>query len=202
MTVAAPLLVGVSIPELLTVPMLEGLTDHVTALLKLPMPFTVEAQVEVCVVKMAVGEQVTKTEVIVGAALTVISAVPDWVLSWTDVAITVAVPVVAGVKTPALLTVPTPDGLTDQLTEFEKLPVPRTVAEHVDVWVAYIEPEEQTTETEVTVTGTFTTTDAEPDLVESCADVAATLAIPAPLGVNTPADVIMPPVAVQVTPDA
>jgi hypothetical protein len=39
----------------------------------------------------------------------------------------------------------------------------------------------------------------EPDLVVSCAEVAVIVAVPAPDGVNTPADVIVPFVAVQVT---
>jgi hypothetical protein len=45
--VALPVVVGVKTPVLLTEPMLEGLRDQVTALLKLPVPFTVAAQAEV-----------------------------------------------------------------------------------------------------------------------------------------------------------
>jgi hypothetical protein len=41
----------------------------------------------------------------------------------------------------------------------------------------------------------------EPDLVVSCVDVAVTVAVPAAEGVNTPAEVIVPPVADQVTPE-
>jgi hypothetical protein len=37
----------VKTPALLTVPILDGLTDQVTELLKLPVPFTVGVQVEV-----------------------------------------------------------------------------------------------------------------------------------------------------------
>ena len=48
-------------------------------------------------------------------------------------AVTVAVPAAAGVKTPGLLTLPILDGLTDQLTELLKLPVPDTVGVQVDV---------------------------------------------------------------------
>lgn len=51
------------------------------------------------------------------------------------------------------------------------------------------------------VGATDTVTVAEPDLVESSVEVAVTLAVPVPDGVNTPADVIAPPVAVHVTPE-
>jgi len=44
-----------------------------------------------------------------------------------------------------------------------------------------------------------TTTLLEPDLVASCVEVAVTMAVPVPLGVKTPAAVITPPVADQVT---
>ena len=46
-TVAVPAPVGVNTPALLTVPMLVGLTDHVTEELKLPVPFTVGVQADV-----------------------------------------------------------------------------------------------------------------------------------------------------------
>ena len=58
---------------------------------------------------------------------------PDLVVSCVDVAITVAVPVAAGVKMPAVLTAPILDGLTDQVTELLKLPVPFTVGVQVEV---------------------------------------------------------------------
>jgi hypothetical protein len=45
--VAVPAPVGVNTPALLTVPMLVGLTDHVTEELKLPVPFTVGVQADV-----------------------------------------------------------------------------------------------------------------------------------------------------------
>ena len=45
--VAVPVVVGVKTPVLFTEPMLEGLRDQVTALLKLPVPFTVAVQAEV-----------------------------------------------------------------------------------------------------------------------------------------------------------
>jgi hypothetical protein len=49
------------------------------------------------------------------------------------------------------------------------------------------------------VFGWETATVAEPDFVESSVDVAVTVAFPATVAVNTPADVIVPPVADQVT---
>jgi hypothetical protein len=69
----------------------------------------------------------------VGNGFTVTVAVPDWVVSWVDVAFTVAVPVVTGVKTPVLLTAPILDGLTDQVTALLKLPVPFMVGVQVEV---------------------------------------------------------------------
>jgi hypothetical protein len=45
--VAVPALLGVKTPELLTVPILVGLTDHVTAWLGFPVPVTFAAQVDV-----------------------------------------------------------------------------------------------------------------------------------------------------------
>jgi hypothetical protein len=45
--VAVPALLGVKMPELVTVPMLDGLTDHVTAWLGFPVPVTVAAQADV-----------------------------------------------------------------------------------------------------------------------------------------------------------
>jgi hypothetical protein len=62
-----------------------------------------------------------------------------------------------------------------------------------------MEAGEQTTETEVIVLGTVIVTVAEPDLVESSVEVAVTVTVPAAKGVNTPAEVIAPSVADQVT---
>ena len=50
----------------------------------------------------------------------------------------------------------------------------------------------QTTVTEVIVTGTVAFTVADPDLVESCVDVAVMVAVPAPAGVKTPAGLTAP----------
>lgn len=128
-------------------------------------------------------------------------AEPDFVVSCVDVALTVAVPDAAGVKTPEPSTAPMPVGLTDHVTDVLKLPVPATVAEHADVCVVKMEDGEQATDTEVIAGGKTTVTVAEPDLEESSVDVAVIVADPAPDGVNTPADVTDPPVAVQFTPE-
>jgi hypothetical protein len=92
--------VTVALPALLIAPILVGLTDQVTDVLKLPVPVTVGVQDEVCVVRMEAGEQATDTEVIVGWAVTVTGAEPDFVESSVDVAVIVAVPAAEGVNTP------------------------------------------------------------------------------------------------------
>ena len=79
------------------------------------------------------GEHNTATEVIVGGVVTVTVADPDFEVSWVEVAVMLAVPVVAGVKSPLLFIVPIPDGLTDHVIELLKLPVPITVGVQVEV---------------------------------------------------------------------
>jgi hypothetical protein len=69
----------------------------------------------------------------VPTTVTAILAEPDRVESWTDVAVMVAVPADAGVKTPELLTLPMLVGLTDHVTVLLKLPLPVTVGVQVDV---------------------------------------------------------------------
>jgi hypothetical protein len=49
--------------------------------------------------------------------------------------------------------------------------------------------------------GGVTVTLALPDLVVSSVEVAVMVAVPVAVGVNTPADVMVPPVAVQLTPE-
>lgn len=60
-TVAVPADIGVKTPALLTVPAAAGLTDHVTDVLKLPVPVTVAEQAEVPPVEIVAGEQTTAT---------------------------------------------------------------------------------------------------------------------------------------------
>jgi hypothetical protein len=58
---------------------------------------------------------------------------------------------------------------------------------------------EQSTETEVMAGVAVTVTGADPDLVESCVEVAVMVAVPAAVGVKTPDELIVPSVAAQVT---
>ncbi|HEV2487589.1 MAG TPA: hypothetical protein VGT08_18860 [Terracidiphilus sp.] len=190
--VAVPVAAGVKTPALLTVPILVGLTDQATDVLKLPVPETLAVQVDVCEDRMEVGEQDTDTDVIVDPAVTVTVAEPNLVVSCVDVAVIVAVPVATGVKTPALLTVPIFVGLTDHVTAELKLPVPVTLAVHAEVCVVRIAVGTHATETDVIVDGRVTVMIAEPNLVVSCVDVAVMVAVPAPAGVKTPAPLTVP----------
>jgi hypothetical protein len=194
--VAAPAPAGVKVPDELMVP---PVAAQVTAELNTPVPCTVAVQVDVCVIRMADGVQSTETEVIAGVTVTetATSADPDSVASWVEVAVMVAVPVPAGVKTPDELIVPP---VAAQVTAELNAPVPCTVAVQVDVCVIRMAAGEQSTETEV-IAGCWplTATVALPDLVESCVEVAVTVAMPAAEGVKEPDESIVPPVAAQVT---
>jgi hypothetical protein len=79
------------------------------------------------------GDKLTTvgTGLLVAATTTVVG--PDFVASCCEVAVIVAVPVVAGVKMPALVILPMFVGLTDQLTELLYAPVPTTLAVQVEV---------------------------------------------------------------------
>lgn len=111
--IADPAAVGVNIPEEVIVPLV---ADHVTPVLYVPVPVTVAVHVEVCVVRMDAGEQLTETKLTVTGAVTVTVVVPDFVESWAEVAVMVAVPAPAGVNMPAALIVPILVGLTDHVT--------------------------------------------------------------------------------------
>lgn len=77
-----PAAAGVNTPALLTEPAVVGLTDHVAAVLKLPVPVTLALQVDVCEVRIEEGAQVTVTEVMVLEELfTVTVADPNLVVS-------------------------------------------------------------------------------------------------------------------------
>jgi hypothetical protein len=108
----------------------------------------------------------------------------------------VAVPAPDGVKTPDELIVPF---VAVQATVVLKLPVPATLGAQVDVWVIWMDPGVQVTETDVIDEDAFTATVADPSLEVSCVDVAVTVATPDPFDVNKPAAVTVPFVAVQVT---
>ena len=82
------------------------------------------------------------------------------------------------------------------------MPVPDTVAAHVDVCPVAMDAGDAETVIPVTVKEEdVTVMFAEPDMFvyPACAELAVHVAVPAPDGVNTPAGVIAPPVAVQVT---
>jgi hypothetical protein len=68
-----------------------------------------------------------------GGTVTFTVAEPLFEASAVEVAVIEAMPVVAGMNTPLLLTAPMLDGLTDQVTELLKAPVPATLALHEDV---------------------------------------------------------------------
>jgi hypothetical protein len=162
----------------------------------------VAVRVAVLLLKMVKGATV-KLLMVGKLRYTVTGALPYLVASSVEIAVMVTPPaaVAAGVKMPELLTVPMTVGLTDQVTVVLKLPVPVTVGMHVDVCVVRMAIGEQTAETDVIVGGTATATAAEPNLVLSSVDVAVIVAVPATEGVNTPAEVITPPDADQVTPE-
>lgn len=79
--------------------------------------------------------------------------------------------------------------------------MPVTVAAQVEVCAAVIEEGVAVTVIPVTVGGTVTEIAAVPEtfVYPACAEFAVHVAAPVPDGVNTPAAVIVPPVAVQVT---
>ena len=112
--VAVPVTAGVNTPEDVIVPF-----DAAQEIAELydPVPCTVAVQLDVCVVRIAGGVQITDTEVMVDCAATETVALPDLVESCVEVAVMVAVPAPDGVKTPALLTVPMLVGLTDHVTD-------------------------------------------------------------------------------------
>jgi len=123
---AVPTVVGLKIPAALMLPMLVGLTDQLTALLKFPVPVIEGVQLVVWLVVTEVGVQATEIEVIVFGTADVTVALPNFVGSWVEVAVIVAVPAARGVNTPAGLTFPRVDGVSDQFTLLLKAPAPVT----------------------------------------------------------------------------
>ena len=116
-------------------------------------------------------------------------AVPALVVSCVDVAVITAVPSTFGVNIPEDVIVPS---VAPQVTAELYDPVPCTVAVHEDVSVFRMDAGEQFTEIEVIVDGAVTATVAEPDLVESCVEVAMMVAVPAAVGVKAPVRLIVP----------
>jgi hypothetical protein len=136
-----------------------------------------------------------------GAFVTLMDAEPEKFVNpaCVDVALQVPVPVPDGVKTPPWVMVPP---VAVHVTPELNAPVPLTVATQVEVCELFMVDGLATTAIPVTVTGTtvdVTIMDAEPDFVLSCVEVALQVPVPVPDGVNTPACVIVPPVADHVT---
>lgn len=184
---------GVNTPAAVTVP---PVADHVTAVLKLPVPVRFALHVEVCVIRIALGAHVTVTAETLDAVPTETVAVPDFVVSWTEVAVIVALPAAAGVYTPPAVIVPL---VADHVTALLKFPVPETAAVHAEVWLGKIETGLHVTVTDETAEDVLTATLAVATLLVSCVEVAVMVAVPPPDGVNNPAGVIVPLVAAQLT---
>ena len=117
----------------------------------MPVPLTLAEHALLCCVVMVVGRHKTLTEVMVPDSPTFTVVLPDFVVSCVDVAVMVATPAEAGVKTPVLLILPMLVGLTAQVTEVPKTSEPETVAEQAAVWFVWMAPGEQVTETAVTI---------------------------------------------------
>lgn len=82
------------------------------------------------------------------------------------------------------------------------MPVPETVAAHVEVCPVVMDAGVAVTATEVTVKGAAVIAMlAEPETLvyPACAELAMHVPVPVPVGVKTPPCVMVPPVAVQVT---
>jgi hypothetical protein len=197
--VPVPVPEGVNTPPCVMVP---PVAVHVTPVLKAPVPFTVATQVDVCEVVMLTGLAMTEMLVTDGGGLvTVMFAEPEIFVKpdCAEVAMHFPVPVPDGVKTPPCVIVPP---VAVQVTALLKVPVPVTVATHVDVFVVSIEAGVATTEIPVTLMGTVAEPmlmDALPDLLGSSVEVAVHIPVPVPEGVNTPACVMVPPEADHVT---
>lgn len=188
--------------EALSVPPPDGLTLRFTVFVNAPVPVTVGVQLAVCVVLMLVGVHVSVTPVtLADAAVTAMFAEPEMFVNpvTTEVAVHVPVPAPDGVNTPFdVIVPPVAVHVTAELYD----PVPDTVAEHCDVCPVLIEVGNALTAIDVMVAvGLDTAIVAEPEIFVNPAtvEVAVHVPVPAPVGVNTPACVIVPPVAVHVT---
>ena len=109
------------------------------------------------------------------------------------------VPTLVGVNTPLDVIVP-PVAL--QVTLLLKAPVPLTAARQVAVCEVVIDDGFAVTAIPVTVPEVGAADmliEAVADLVLSCVDVAVQVPVPTLVGVNTPPDVIVPPVALHTT---
>ena len=140
------------------------------------------------------------TLLIEGGAVTVIGAEPETLVNpvWAELAVQLALPTPEGVKTPAVVIVPP---VAVQVTAELYAPIPLTVALHCEVCPVVMLEGLAVTDTPVTVMAAVTVIGAEPKTLVNpvWAEFAVQLALPAPDGVKSPAVVIVPPVAVQVT---
>jgi hypothetical protein len=166
-----------------------------------PVPVTLALHCEVAPGATVAGVQVTETAetVPVAAACTATVALPDLVVSWVLVAVTVALPpVAAAVKSPFASMVPP---FAVQVTVGAKVPVPVTAALHCDVDAGAIVVGAHVTATpEIVEATSCTDTAAWPDFVASCALTAVTVTLPDDDGaVNMPVASTDPPLAVHVT---
>jgi hypothetical protein len=155
------------------------------------------------VVEIEDGAATTATEVMVkGAEVTVMFAEPEMLVNpaCVECAVQLPVPAPEGVNTPPAVIVPP---VAVHVTPLLKAPVPETVAEQVDVCAVVMDDGTAATVTPVTVAdGDETVMFDEPEMLvnPACVECAVQLPVPAPEGVNTPPAVIVPPVAVHVTP--
>jgi uncharacterized membrane protein YqaE (UPF0057 family) len=177
--------------------MLPALAVHVTAWFAGAGVMTAE-QLEMPLIVTEVGVQLTAILVGSGGGNTVTAtdAVPDIAGAATDVAVTVTVCAVAGaVSTPAALILP---ALAVHVTAWFA-PAGEITAEQFEVFPVVTDVGAQVTAILVG-SGAVTATDAAPDFVGSCTDVAVTVTVCAVAGaVNTPAALILPALAVHVT---
>jgi hypothetical protein len=110
-----------------------------------------------------------------------------------------AVPAPDGVKTPPDVMAPP---VAVHVTAGLKTPVPNTVAAQVEVCAVVMDEGVAATVMDVMVKATVVTVMlAVPDMLvkPDCAEWAVQVPVPAPVGVKTPPDVMVPPVAVHVT---
>lgn len=144
------------------------------------------------------GWQLAETDVIAGAAETGTIVDPTMLGCWVLVAATVTFSdVVGAVNSPEAEIVP---ALADQFTAELKLPVPCTFAEHWAAPPGVTADGWQLTEIEVIVTGAVTVTTVDPFVAGCWALVAVTVTFPAvDGGVRTPAGVMVPALADQLT---
>ena len=191
-----------TLDESLRPPTPAGLTVRSTVLVKAPVPITVGVQEEVCAVVMVVGVQASVTPVMVGGtAVTAIVAEPETLVNpaCTECAMQRTLPLSVGVKIPFEVMLPP---VAVQVTALLKAPVPETAAAQVEVCAVVMAEGVAVTTTPVTVGGkSVTAIVAEPETLvnPACAECAMQRTLPLPAGVKTPVEVMLPPVAVQVT---